>query len=355
MPPLSVTTTRGAPHQRQEVEVAQRIDDREPRHVQEPGGRQRGPAPRMERQHDGQPLRERPGAPPRAARRRPACPRWPVDGASPPRRARPGPGARASAPGRTCPGAPAACRSWGCPRSGSARRSTPSRARLSSASGLVTNSRSDRTSVTRRLTSSGIVMSKLRSPASTWAIGMPRLGAHERRGERRVDVPVDDDQADAGRRRSRARPRARPAAPRSGPRASPSRRPGSRPAPAGRGPGRTRPTARRRSAGRCARVRCGTPQRADGAHHRRRLDEVRARTHDVDDRPSVGAGRLIACSVAHAAPRRRYSSRYSWPLRRQFRCSRTHASRPPGPAAHVAQGPRAVVPERPRGRRGRRV
>ena len=44
---------------------------------------------------------------------------------------------------------------------------TPSRARFSSASREVVNSRSAKASVTRRLTSSGIVRSKLRSPAST--------------------------------------------------------------------------------------------------------------------------------------------------------------------------------------------
>ena len=45
------------------------------------------------------------------------------------------------------------------------------------ASGLVTKQRSERMSVTRRLTSSGMVMSKLRSPASTCASGRPILAA----------------------------------------------------------------------------------------------------------------------------------------------------------------------------------
>ena len=47
----------------------------------------------------------------------------------------------------------------------------PSRRRLSTPSGLVTKRRSESTSVTTRLISSGIVRSKLRSPASTWASG----------------------------------------------------------------------------------------------------------------------------------------------------------------------------------------
>ena len=49
----------------------------------------------------------------------------------------------------------------------------PSRARCPSASGEVQNSRSHSWSVSRRLISSGIVLSNERSPASTWASGTP--------------------------------------------------------------------------------------------------------------------------------------------------------------------------------------
>ena len=55
--------------------------------------------------------------------------------------------------------------------------SVPSLPRWAIASGLVANSRSASRSVTIRLISSGIVRSKLRSPASTWASGMPSFAA----------------------------------------------------------------------------------------------------------------------------------------------------------------------------------
>ena len=93
------------------------------------------------------------------------------------------------------------------------------------ASGLVTNSRSESRSVTRRLTSSGIVSSKLRRPASTCASGMASFARHERGRERRVDVAVDDDERrlelDEQRRSRRDH-----AAPRSGRHGCPSRRRG---------------------------------------------------------------------------------------------------------------------------------
>ena len=54
---------------------------------------------------------------------------------------------------------------------------TPSLPRCATASALVAKSRSESRSVTRRLTSSGIEGSKLRSPASTWASGICSLAA----------------------------------------------------------------------------------------------------------------------------------------------------------------------------------
>ena len=55
--------------------------------------------------------------------------------------------------------------------------SMPSRARLSSASGLCVSSKSDRRSVRTRLISSGIVQSPDRRPASRWTIGIPSFDA----------------------------------------------------------------------------------------------------------------------------------------------------------------------------------
>ena len=69
----------------------------------------------------------------------------------------------------------------------------PSAARLTSPSGAVTKSGSASRSVTRRLTSSGIVTSKERSPASTWATGMSSLAQTSAAASVRVDVAVDDD------------------------------------------------------------------------------------------------------------------------------------------------------------------
>ena len=70
--------------------------------------------------------------------------------------------------------------------------STPSRARLSVASGLCVKHQREIWSVRTRLISSGIVRSKLRSPASRCAIGMPSFDGGECTGQRRVDVSRDD-------------------------------------------------------------------------------------------------------------------------------------------------------------------
>ncbi len=53
----------------------------------------------------------------------------------------------------------------------------PSAARFSIASGLCVKSTSARRSVRTRLTSSGMLQSNERRPASTWAIAMPSLEA----------------------------------------------------------------------------------------------------------------------------------------------------------------------------------
>ena len=54
---------------------------------------------------------------------------------------------------------------------------TPSRRRFARPLGSETSRRSATASVRRRLISSGIVRSKLRRPASTWATGIPSLTA----------------------------------------------------------------------------------------------------------------------------------------------------------------------------------
>ena len=61
------------------------------------------------------------------------------------------------------------------------------------ASGDGVNSQSEMASTASRLISSGIVRSRERSPASTWASGMLALRRDERARERRVDVTDDDD------------------------------------------------------------------------------------------------------------------------------------------------------------------
>ena len=72
------------------------------------------------------------------------------------------------------------------------RRGDPSRARFSCASGECVSSSDERWSVSRRLCSSGIDQSKLRSPASRWQTGDAELHRRERAGERRVDVARHD-------------------------------------------------------------------------------------------------------------------------------------------------------------------
>jgi hypothetical protein len=68
----------------------------------------------------------------------------------------------------------------------------PSASRFTSPSGAVTKRGSERRSVTRRLTSSGIVGSKERRPASTCATGTRSL-ARRAPPQRGVHVPIDDD------------------------------------------------------------------------------------------------------------------------------------------------------------------
>ena len=65
----------------------------------------------------------------------------------------------------------------GLPTRCTASAGLPSRARCPIASGDVTNSSAHSWSVSRRLISSGIESSKLRSPASTWASGTPSFAA----------------------------------------------------------------------------------------------------------------------------------------------------------------------------------
>ena len=70
---------------------------------------------------------------------------------------------------------------------------TPSRLRLSSASGDGVHSRSEIASVTSRLISSGIVRSPLRSPASRWASVQAQFFRDQRASGGGVDVADDDD------------------------------------------------------------------------------------------------------------------------------------------------------------------
>ena len=218
MPPQSVTTS-----------AAPRTSDRNSRYRAAPrpgvGRRPRSPPPpawpaaRMQRQDDRERAASRRSAP-RARRPRPACPRSRADGAS----------RRHSA--RACPGAPAT--GAGSNRSRCAQqgvdhriadevrpvaRSTPSRARLSRPSGLVTNSRSD-----EHVRDPPVDLLRHRRVEAAEA-GLDvrerdeQLRAHERRGERGVHVAVDDHQRrSVGDERVLER---RPAAP-------PSGRPGSR-------------------------------------------------------------------------------------------------------------------------------
>ena len=164
--------------EREEVDVAQRVDDPQALARPQAGGLEDGPAAGMERQHDGHRAARRR----RASRRRVPRPRgrrrWPAGASWPPRTARRGPGGRAIAaasnrsrfassvsiiglPTRWTRSGRDAHRARGCrrPRGWSRTAGPTSR------------------SVTRRLISSGIVSSKLRRPASTWAIGSPVFDA----------------------------------------------------------------------------------------------------------------------------------------------------------------------------------
>jgi hypothetical protein len=132
-----------------------------------------------------------------------------------------------------------------------------------------------------RLISSGIVRSNERSPASTWATGMPSFTAASVAASVELTSPTTSTACGRPARSGRARCHA--ARRRSARRASPSRRRGSRPAPACRGRGRRHPTWPRRSAGRCGPA--GSRRRAAPqlAQQRRHLHEVRARACDDDD------------------------------------------------------------------------
>jgi hypothetical protein len=74
---------------------------------------------------------------------------------------------------------------------------TPSRRRFSSAAGSVMKSSSETASVRTRLTSSGMLRSKLRSPASTCATGIPSLTPA--RVAARVDVTSPTTSSQSGR------------------------------------------------------------------------------------------------------------------------------------------------------------
>ena len=188
---------RRAADQRQEVDVAERVDDAQPvvrrrRPAASSVGRPRGWSGHDERH---------------AARRRRAASRrsgaaWAGSSTLAGRwmrgdrvGARAGRGAaRMPRRRRTGRGSPAACRSSGCRRSGSARPGCPRGEVVDALGDWSRTAARDSRSVTRRLISSGIVSSKLRRPASTWATGRTELGRHERRRHRRVDVAVDDDE-----------------------------------------------------------------------------------------------------------------------------------------------------------------
>ena len=100
---------------------------------------------------------------------------------------------------------------------------TPSRRRFSSPSADGVSSRSASASVTIRLISSGMVRSKLRRPASTWATRDAQLGADQRAGERGVHVADDDDPVGLLRddRPARRPPSRAPSGPRGSPEPTP--------------------------------------------------------------------------------------------------------------------------------------
>ena len=113
-----------------------------------------------------------------------------------------------------------------------------------------TNSRSHSWSVSRRLISSGIVLSKLRSPASTCASGTPSFAPASDGADRRVHVAVQRPRATAASRGTPAPCRPDVGGLR-GLRARPDAEVDVRLA-AGRAGRRKRPTSARRSAARCA-------------------------------------------------------------------------------------------------------
>ena len=107
-----------------------------------------------------------------------------------------------------------------------------------------------------RLISSGIVRSKLRSPASTWATGMPSFDATSAAAS--VELTSPGDEHDVRLALERARARAAPSRAPSARRASPSRRRAGGRARRRRAPRGRLATSRRRSAARCGRARART-------------------------------------------------------------------------------------------------
>ena len=160
--------------------------------------------------------------------------------------------ARACRARRSAAASPRACRSSCCRPCGSSRRATPSRMRLSTASGECMKRNSESASVTTRLISSGIVRSKLRSPASIWPTGISSFAAA--RLAPSVELTSPGTSTTSGPTRA-APARGAPSRARSARRASPSR-------PRACESGRRMPssskktaTSRRRSAARCGRGR----------------------------------------------------------------------------------------------------
>ena len=183
----------------------------------------------------------------------------------------------------------------------------PSAARLATAVGVGANSQRDRWSATTRLISSGIRRSKQRSPASTWATGMPSAwprparrrassSCRRRRGPRR-----------AARRRGSARARAAsaPVCSALAPAADPQGVVGPRQAELAR---RTRRPSPRPSAGPVSTRTSSWRARSDRLQ-RRRLDQLRPRPDDADDahaaeRSRPATGRPDAAGRRPRRPRR---------------------------------------------------
>ena len=139
-----------AGHERQERDVPERLHDPESIAVAQPRGLQRRTPARVERDHERQEGRQPveradhgPGA------RRVVHVRRPVQRHDPVRLGQPEP-LPLAASGRTAPAAPAACRSSGSRRTGSASAGTPLARSSPSASGLVVNSSSASRSLTMR-------------------------------------------------------------------------------------------------------------------------------------------------------------------------------------------------------------